>query len=275
MHVLRCNRTQQTSHVCARNLPGLGAGVMWTSQGSYFALGCLEEPLDAFRTGKRWRSQYAWMFRGVGDVLPAAPLVTARCSTYWCQVSSACPFVPERQNVPKKVSKPYGFDRSTTKRPVSCQLLSFCGEAKSLPLRASLSHASALIASGAEDPQELCQAVPSSQDVGGAPRAFKFQQRAKTYANSRYSRKQISKCDVVSLDHEVAMSFLYESSWRPRRLHCMCIEVLECFGQFRNVTVHFDLFELWTQAGSRWQSNCSKGICKHMNIYRLILIFMI
>jgi hypothetical protein len=168
------------------------------------------------------------MFRGVGDVLPAAPLVTARCSTYWCQVSSACPFVPERQNVPKKVSKPYGFDRSTTKRPVSCQLLSFCGEAKSLPLRASLSHASALIASGAEDPQELCQAVPSSQDVGGAPRAFKFQQRAKTYANSRYARKQISKCDVVSLDHEVAMSFLMSLPGDPA-------DCIACALRFWNV----------------------------------------
>ena len=118
------------------------------------------------------------MVRGVVDVLPATPLATVRYSTYIGVTFQALVlFVPERQTVPKKVSKPYGFDRSTTKRPVSGQLLNFRGPPKSLPSGVSLSHASALIASGAEDPQELCQAVPSSQDV--VPRAFNFEQHGK------------------------------------------------------------------------------------------------
>ena len=276
MHVLRCNRTQQTSHVCARNLPGLGAGVMWTSQGSYFALGCLEEPLDAFHTGKRWRSQYVWMFRGVGGVLPAAPLVTARCSTYWCQVSSACPFVPERQNVPKKVSKPYGFDRSTTKRPVSCQLLSFCGEAKSLPLRVSLSHASALIASGAEDPQELCQAVPSSQDVGGAPRVFKFQQRAKTFCKFKICSETDFKvrCGVTRSWSCHVLPLIVFLETRPIALH---VHWGWGFGMFWTVQERYcTLWLIWTMNAS-WVQVTKQLQQGHLQTYehRLILIFMI
>ena len=68
--------------VFARNLRGLGAGVMWTSQGSYFSLGC-PEIMTAFLVNARMDLQHSFE----GRVLQ--PLDTFASQTVWAQTWTA------------------------------------------------------------------------------------------------------------------------------------------------------------------------------------------